>query len=199
MRVGIGYDIHPLKKGRPLVLGGICIPYPKGLDGHSDGDALVHAIGDAILGAGGLGDLGLHFPSTPKHKDISSLRILDRVQELIRGQSLRISHIDSVVVAQKPSLSPFRSKIARSLARRLKIRSRQVSVKAKTNDGLGLVGREKAVAAFAIATLIPERRKNIMHVKRGAWSVKRKTAAARLRTTHNARRTTQLAKGVVNG
>ncbi len=153
-RIGTGYDIHPLVEGRPLVLGGVEIPFEKGLLGHSDSDVLAHAIADALLGAAALGDLGTHFPDTdPRYKGISSLEILARVVELIGERGLLVANIDSVILAERPRLAPHIPEMRRRLASALKIDIERVSVKAKTNEGLDAIGRGEAMAAQAVALL----------------------------------------------
>ncbi len=154
MRVGFGYDLHPLTEGRPLILGGMTIPFDKGLDGHSDADVLCHAIGDALLGAAALGDIGDHFPDTdPVYKEASSLVLLGRIGERVRQEGYRIVHIDSTVVAEIPKVSPFKKRMIDRIAEALKLDRPGVSVKATTNEGLGPVGRGEAIAAYAVATV----------------------------------------------
>ena len=156
MRVGIGYDFHRLIAGRKLVLGGVGIPFAKGLAGHSDGDVLTHALCDAILGAAGLGDIGLHFPDTdPKWKDARSLDLLAGVVKLIGAQGLRVAQVDTVVVAEQPKLSPYFNEIRDTLGRLLGLPPAQVNVKAKTTEGLEATGRGEAIAAHAIVLLVP--------------------------------------------
>jgi 2-C-methyl-D-erythritol 2,4-cyclodiphosphate synthase len=153
-RAGIGYDLHRLAEGRKLILGGIEVPFQKGPVGHSDGDALAHAICDALLGAAGLGDIGTHFPDTdPKWKDVSSLRFLERVRELLADKSLRIAHIDAVVITEKPKLGPHFPAMRDSLAKSLGIPASSVNLKAKTNECVDAIGRCEAIAAQAIVTL----------------------------------------------
>lgn len=152
MRVGIGYDIHPLVSGRNLVLGGINIPFDKGLSGHSDADVLTHAIIDALLGAAGLKDIGNQFPpDDPRYKDISSLTLLDEVNELLKTKGLKIGNIDAIVVAQQPKLSSFIDDMRHCLSRTLGIALDKVMVKATTTDGLGFAGRGEGMAAYAVA------------------------------------------------
>ena len=156
-RIGIGYDIHRLVEGRKLVLGGVEVPYVKGLLGHSDGDALLHAVCDALLGAIGEADIGEHFPDTdPKYHDISSVELLKIVADLVKKQDYRISNIDTVVIAQEPVLSPFKKQIQEKIAGVLKIKENCVNIKAKTNEGLGEIGQKQAIACYALATLIRE-------------------------------------------
>ena len=153
-RAGIGYDLHRLAENRKFILGGIEVPFHKGPVGHSDGDALAHAICDALLGAAGLGDIGAHFPDTdPKWRDISSLRFLERVRELLAEQRLRIAHIDAVVILEKPKLGPHFPAMREALAQSLGISASAINLKAKTNEGVDAIGRGEAIAAQAIVTL----------------------------------------------
>ncbi len=154
MRTGIGYDLHRLAEGRKLILGGIEVPFSKGPVGHSDGDALAHTICDALLGAAGLGDIGTHFPdSDPKWKDVSSLLFLQRVAEMLAERSMRIVHIDAVVIAEKPKLGPHFPAMREALARSLGVSSSAINLKAKTNEGVDAIGRGEAIAAQAVVTL----------------------------------------------
>ena len=154
MRVGIGYDVHRLVEGRALMLGGVNIPYEKGLEGHSDADVLIHAIMDALLGAAALGDIGRHFPDTnPRYKGISSVLLLERVKESIGEAGFRINNIDSIIVAQKPKLAPFINEMTEVLTRALEVQAGQVNVKATTTEGLGFTGTGEGIAAYAIAGL----------------------------------------------
>jgi 2-C-methyl-D-erythritol 2,4-cyclodiphosphate synthase len=154
MRVGIGYDFHRLIAGRKLVLGGVGIPHNKGLAGHSDGDVLTHAICDAILGAAGLGDIGLHFPDTDaKWKDARSLDLLASVVKLVGGQGLRVAQVDAVVVAEQPKLAPWFNDMRETLGRILGLPPAQVNVKAKTTEGLEATGRGEAIAAHAVVLM----------------------------------------------
>ena len=153
-RAGIGYDLHRLAEGRKLILGGIELPFHKGPVGHSDGDALAHALCDAILGAAGLGDIGTHFPDTdPKWKNASSLLFLERVSELLAELKLRISHIDAIVITEKPKLGPYFPAMREALAKSLGISTSMINLKAKTNEGVDAIGRGEAIAAQAIVTL----------------------------------------------
>ena len=153
-RSGIGYDLHRLATGRKLILGGIEVPFEKGPVGHSDGDALAHAICDALLGAAGLGDIGTHFPDTdPKWKDAHSLRFLEHVRGLLAERHLRIMHLDAIVITERPKLAPHFSAMREALARALGIETSRINLKAKTNEGVGAVGRGEAIAAQAIATV----------------------------------------------
>jgi 2-C-methyl-D-erythritol 2,4-cyclodiphosphate synthase len=152
MRVGIGYDVHPLVRGRRLVLGGIEIPFEKGLDGHSDADVLVHAIIDALLGAAGLGDIGTHFPSSePKYKDISSITLLRQVGSLLQTHGWQVNNIDATVVAEQPKLSSFIPQMQRRISEALGIGPEQVGVKSTTSKGLGFLGKGEGIAAHAVA------------------------------------------------
>jgi len=149
-RIGIGYDIHRLVEARPLFLGGVEIPYIKGLLGHSDGDVLLHAVCDALLGAVAEGDIGEHFPDTdPEYHNISSIELLKKVVDLVRDKGYQIIHVDSVVIAQEPVLSPFKTKIQEKIAQILKVSEFCVNIKAKTNEGLGEIGRKEAIASYA--------------------------------------------------
>lgn len=153
-RIGIGYDIHRLVEGRLLILGGIEIPFEKGLLGHSDSDVLTHAICDALLGAAALGDIGAHFPDTdPRFQGASSLDLLSHVASLIAGQGYAISHVDTIIIAERPKLAPHIPRMRERLAAVLEIKLDQVSVKAKTSEGLESVGRGEAMAAQAIVLL----------------------------------------------
>ena len=156
-RIGIGYDIHRLVEGRKLVLGGVEIPFEKGLLGHSDSDVLSHAICDALLGAAALGDIGTHFPdSDPKWAGASSLDLLARVMEMLTERGYLVANIDTTLLAEKPKLAPHIQVIRERLARVLAVDVTQVSVKAKTNEGLESVGRGEAMAAQAIALITAE-------------------------------------------
>jgi 2-C-methyl-D-erythritol 2,4-cyclodiphosphate synthase len=152
MRVGIGYDVHPLAEGRRLVLGGVEVPFERGLAGHSDGDVLVHAIIDALLGAAALGDIGTHFPSSdPKYKDVSSISLLRQIGALLRERGWGVGNIDATIVAERPRLSPFVERMRKLMGQTLGIATEQIAVKAKTTDGLGFAGRGEGVAAYAVA------------------------------------------------
>ena len=154
MRVGIGYDVHPLTPERRLVLGGIDIPFELGLKGWSDADALTHAIIDALLGAAALGDIGSHFPpGEPEYQDISSMTLLERVRDKLAENSWQIVNIDATIAAERPKLSDFIDQMRRQLSQALGIALGQVSVKASTSDRLGFIGRGEGIAAAAI-TLI---------------------------------------------
>jgi 2-C-methyl-D-erythritol 2,4-cyclodiphosphate synthase len=152
LRVGFGYDAHSLVEGRKLVLGGVEIPFEKGLLGHSDADVLCHAIGDALLGAACLGDLGSHFPDDqPRFKDISSLMLLKEVGSLLRGNRFQIHNIDATLVAERPRIGPYVSQMRSAIATSLSIPESKVSVKATTTEGLGFVGSEAGMEAYAVA------------------------------------------------
>ena len=153
-RSGIGYDLHRLAAGRKLILGGIEVPFDRGPVGHSDGDALAHAICDALLGAAGLGDIGTHFPDDdPKWKDADSLLFLKHVRTLLAERHLQIAHLDAIVIAERPKLGPHFPAMRDALAGALGIDRECINLKAKTNEGVGAVGRGEAIAAQAIATL----------------------------------------------
>jgi len=157
-RCGIGYDLHGLAEGRKLILGGVEVPFDKGPVGHSDGDALAHAICDALLGAAGLGDIGTHFPDTdPKWKDASSLLFLEHARKLLDGLHFSIEHIDAVVIAERPKLGPYFTNMREALARALGVPADKIHLKAKTNEGVDAIGRGEAIAAYAVATLLHER------------------------------------------
>ena len=153
-RVGLGYDFHRLVEGRRLILGGVEIPFPKGLAGHSDGDVLTHALCDALLGAAGLADIGQFFPDTDlKWKDASSLALLARVVEAVGEQGLAVVQVDTVIIAQQPKLAPHFPRMREKLAEVLGVEPAQIGVKAKTTEGLEAIGRGEAMAAQAVALL----------------------------------------------
>ena len=154
MRIGQGYDVHRLCEGRRLVLGGVEIPWEKGLLGHSDADVLTHAVMDALLGAAALGDIGMHFPETDEaYRGISSIGLLQHVGALLAENGYLIENIDSTIIAQRPRLLPYREQMAENLARALKLEPGQVSVKATTEEGLGFTGSGEGIAAQAVALL----------------------------------------------
>lgn len=154
MRVGYGYDVHPLGPGRKLVLGGVEIPHHQGLLGHSDSDVLVHAVCDALLGAMGEGDLGQHYPSSdPRFKDISSLKLLQDVAEKLKVKGYRVENIDTVIVAQAPRLAGYLPSMAKQLAETLGIDPSLVNVKVKSGEGLDSVGREESMIAHAVCLI----------------------------------------------
>jgi len=151
MRTGIGYDIHRLVAGRKLVLGGTEIPYEKGLLGHSEADVLVHAVCDALLGAAGLGDIGLHFPDTdPKYKDISSLTLLTQTNAMVRRQGLSIRNIDTIIFAEAPKMSPYRKSMQENLAVAVNVDPGCVNIKATTTEGLGVIGKGEGIGAMCV-------------------------------------------------
>ena len=153
-RTGIGFDSHPLAEGGKLVLGGVEIPHDRGLSGHSDGDVLVHAVMDALLGAANLGDKSSPFPSDdPQYKDILSLKLLERVGVLVAEAGWRLSNVDATIMAQNPRLSPFNTEMRENMAKSLSVSPDRVSVKVTTTDHLGFVGREEGIAALAVVSL----------------------------------------------
>jgi 2-C-methyl-D-erythritol 2,4-cyclodiphosphate synthase len=153
-RCGIGYDLHRLAGGRPLIIGGIEIPFEKGPVSHSDGDVLAHAMCDALLGAAGLGDIGTHFPdSDPKWKGVSSLLFLEHARKLLEEHSLTIEHVDAVVILERPKLGSYFPKMRERLAKALGVPAEKIHIKAKTNEGVDTVGRGEAIAAHVVATL----------------------------------------------
>ncbi|MGD0780542.1 MAG: 2-C-methyl-D-erythritol 2,4-cyclodiphosphate synthase [Dehalococcoidales bacterium] len=160
MRIGIGYDAHPLVKGRKLVLGGVVIPYAKGLDGWSDADVLTHAVMDALLGAAALGDIGRHFPpGDAQYKDVSSLVLLEKVVAKLAEGGYGLGNIDATVVAEKPQLSEYIDDMRRNLSRVLGIDVNRVSIKARSNNGLGDIGKGKGIAVYAVAMIEVKREK----------------------------------------
>jgi 2-C-methyl-D-erythritol 2,4-cyclodiphosphate synthase len=157
MRIGIGFDIHRLISERKLLIGGVEIPYLKGLLGHSDADVLIHAICDALLGAMAHKDIGELFPDTdPKYQDISSAELLHLVMELLKKEGYKIVNLDTIIIAEEPKLSPFKIKIQENLAKILNIDKSCVGVKAKTNEGLGEVGRKEAISCYATVLINKE-------------------------------------------
>lgn len=154
IRVGIGYDVHALVEGRPLILGGIEIPYERGLLGHSDADVLTHAIMDALLGALALGDIGKHFPDTDeRYRGISSLSLLEEVRQLLNSKGYVLGNLDCIIIAERPKLAGFIPAMQEKLAAALKVKADQVSVKATTTEHLGFEGREEGISAQAIVIL----------------------------------------------
>jgi len=154
MRIGFGYDVHKLEKGRRLILGGISIPHEMGLLGYSDADVLTHAIMDALLGALALGDIGRHFPDNDKEfKDIDSMLLLKRVKEIIKNHNYCVSNIDSTICAENPKLMPYIEKMRKRIAETLEIPADKVSVKATTTEKLGFVGNEEGISAYAVCLL----------------------------------------------
>ncbi|TGU75289.1 2-C-methyl-D-erythritol 2,4-cyclodiphosphate synthase [Geomonas terrae] len=154
MRIGHGYDVHRLVEGRKLILGGVDVPYVKGLLGHSDADVLLHAISDAILGAIGEGDIGKHFPDTdPAYKGADSLKLLRHVMDLAENKGYRIGNVDATVVAQRPKLAPFIAQMRSNIAATLGTEEDRVNVKATTTEELGFAGRGEGIAAYSVALL----------------------------------------------
>lgn len=154
LRVGHGYDIHRLRRGRKLFLGGIEIPYDRGLIGHSDADVLLHALINALLGAMGEGDIGIHFPDQdPRYKDISSVVLLQRVTRIMQRRGFKLSNADLTVVAQQPKLAPYYGAIKKRVASALKVQKSKVNIKAATTEKLGVIGRGQAIAASAVVLL----------------------------------------------
>ncbi|RHS88656.1 2-C-methyl-D-erythritol 2,4-cyclodiphosphate synthase [Clostridium sp. AM42-4] len=154
MRIGQGYDVHKLVEGRDLILGGVTVPYEKGLLGHSDADVLVHAVMDALLGAAALGDIGQHFPDTdPKYKGISSIALLKEIGALLEKEGYIIENIDATIIAQRPKLAAYRPQMAKNIAEALHLEVNQVSVKATTEEGLGFTGSGEGISSQAITLL----------------------------------------------
>ena len=154
IRVGFGYDAHRLVPGRPLILGGVSIPYDRGLQGHSDADVLLHAACEALLGAAGLGDLGHHFPDTdPELEGVSSITLLKRVAAMVRDAGFELQNLDTTVVAQAPKLAPHIQTMISTIADALEVSPRQVSVKATTTEGMGFTGGGEGIAAYAVTAL----------------------------------------------
>ncbi len=154
MRIGLGYDIHRLVEGRKLFLGGVEIPYIKGLEGYSDADVLLHAICDAILGAMGKDDIGIHFPNDdPKFKGISSLELLHKVAVLAEASGFKIINVDSTLILEEPKILPFKARMKKTLASVLGIDEDRLNIKATTQEGVGAIGRGEAIAAYAVASV----------------------------------------------
>src|SRR3990170_5700472 len=154
MKVGIGYDVHPFAEKRPLKLGGIVIEHDRGLKGHSDGDVLLHAVTDALLGPAGLGDIGQHFPSEdPSYRGTDSAELLKRVMGLLSNLNLAVENVDATVVAEEPRLAPHVPRMRQRIADLLRMTETSVSVKATTHEGLGALGRGEGIAAFAVALI----------------------------------------------
>lgn len=159
MRIGHGYDVHRLVEGRKLILGGVEIPWEKGLLGHSDADVLTHAVMDALLGAAGLGDIGRHFPDTdPAYAGADSLKLLEHVAELLEQEGWEVNNVDSTILAQRPKLAPHIPKMRENLAERMGLLTAQVNVKATTEEGLGFTGAGEGMAAHAVCLLIKKDR-----------------------------------------
>ncbi|MCX7785824.1 MAG: 2-C-methyl-D-erythritol 2,4-cyclodiphosphate synthase [candidate division WOR-3 bacterium] len=153
-RIGFGFDSHPLRKNRKLIIGGVEIPFSYGLFGHSDADVLCHSIGDALLGAVGLNDIGCYFPDTdPKLRGISSLKILAQIMKLIEKNRYRIINVDSVVICQKPKLNPYFEQMKMKLAEVLKVDKSAIGIKAKTTEGLGFTNKQQGIIAYSLALL----------------------------------------------
>ena len=154
MRVGFGYDAHPLKKGETLILGGVRINFEKGLEGYSDADVVIHAVIDSLLGASGEGDIGMHFPDHEKEwKGISSLILLGHIGQLIERKNFKINNIDITVILENPKLKPYYSDMIKNIAGSLRINSNIVNIKATTNEGMGFIGRGEGIAAFCVASV----------------------------------------------
>lgn len=154
LRIGFGFDAHRLVKNRKLILGGVEVPYSKGLLGHSDADVLSHSIGDALLGAAGFNDIGCYFPDTDKKlKGISSLKILSKILQMVSKNGYKIVNIDSVVVCEEPKLNPYFPKMKEKLAKALKINKSIISLKAKTTEGMGLTGKKQGIASYSMVLL----------------------------------------------
>ena len=154
MRIGQGYDVHKLVEGRKLILGGVLIPYEKGLLGHSDADVLLHAISDALLGAAALGDIGKHFPPTDNvFKDADSRVLLRQVVNLLNENGFKVGNVDSTIIAQKPKMSPYIQQMRQNIAEDLGVDISSVSVKATTEEGLGFTGESKGIAAHAVCII----------------------------------------------
>lgn len=156
MRIGQGYDLHRLEPGRPLILGGVKIPHDKGLAGHSDADVLAHAITDALLGALALGNIGEHFPDTdPRYKGADSLHLLKKAYLMVTEAGYRLGNVDAAIIAQEPKLNPHITDIRQALANCLDVPVNNISVKAKTNEGLGPEGRGEAISVYAVVLVVP--------------------------------------------
>lgn len=154
MRIGQGYDVHRLTEGRKMILGGVEVPFEKGLLGHSDADVLVHAVMDALLGAAALGDIGQHFPDTdPAYEGISSIELLKRVGALLEEKGYVVENIDATIIAQRPKMAPYKTRMAANIAQALKLSEDRVSVKATTEEGLGFTGSGQGIASWAITLL----------------------------------------------
>ena len=152
LRIGFGYDIHKFVKGKPLYLGGVKIPYPKGLLAHSDGDVLLHAVCDSILGAAGLGDIGQHFPNTDKkYKNISSLVLLKKTNDLLKKNGYTIVNLDSMVIAQQPKIFPHIDKMKKNISKI--ISTTNIGIKATTNEGVGEIGKGRAICAYTVCLI----------------------------------------------
>lgn len=154
MRVGLGYDVHQLAAGRPLILGGVQIPFEKGLSGHSDADVLVHAACDALLGAAGMGDLGTHFPDNdPQYKGVFSIELLKSSYQLVQGQGYKLVNMDALLIAQAPRISPFRDAMRQTMAEALQCEENRINIKATTTEGLGFCGTGEGMAAQCVVLI----------------------------------------------
>jgi 2-C-methyl-D-erythritol 2,4-cyclodiphosphate synthase len=154
-RIGFGYDVHRLVEDRPLILGGVEIPHPVGLDGHSDADVLTHAIIDAVIGALGVGDIGQHFPDTdPKYKGVSSLSLLKTATDMIHREGFQLNNLDATIVAQTPKLAPYLNTMREKFAETLAAPADRINIKATTSEGLGFCGKREGMEAFAVVSLI---------------------------------------------
>jgi len=154
MRIGFGYDVHPFAEGRPLILGGIQIPWDRGLLGHSDADVLLHAMMDALLGAAALGDIGTHFPDTdPRYKNISSLRLLRQVRDKLEQAGFACHNMDCTLLAETPKIKPYIPAMTGCVSQALGIEENRISIKATTNEKMGFVGREEGMAAYAVCSI----------------------------------------------
>jgi 2-C-methyl-D-erythritol 2,4-cyclodiphosphate synthase len=157
IRIGHGYDAHRMVDGRKLILGGVEIDFPKGLHGHSDADVLLHAVCDALLGSLSLGDIGVHFPDQdPQFKDISSLKLLERVGDMVKEKGFRVGNLDTTIVAQEPRLSGYIVQMRKNIAQTLGIDEEKVNIKATTTEGMGFIGKEEGIAAHAVALVEKE-------------------------------------------
>lgn len=154
MRVGIGYDVHPLVEKRKLILGGVEIPFEKGLKGHSDADVLMHAVCDALLGAAGLGDIGMHFPDTdPKYKDVSSIQLFIETFQMVKEKGFSVLNIDSIIFAEAPKLSPYRSAMQQKISSAIDLEPDRINIKATTTEGLGMIGKGEGIGAMCVAMI----------------------------------------------
>jgi len=154
MRIGFGYDVHPLVKDRPLIIGGVHIPFEFGLKGYSDADVMAHAVADALLGASGLGDIGQHFPDTDeRYRNYDSMKILQEIERKVHFEKLKIVNIDVVLVLEHPKVQPYKDDMKKNIAANLFIRPEQVNIKATTAEGMGFVGRDEGVICYAVALL----------------------------------------------
>ena len=154
LRIGYGYDVHQLVEGRPLIIGGVTIPFEKGLKGHSDADVMAHAVADALLGAAGLGDIGEHFPDTAEQfKDFDSMKFLKDIEQKIHFEKLKIVNIDVTLVLQQPKIGPYKAAMRENIAKNLFINNDQVNIKATTAEGMGFVGTGEGAVCYAVALL----------------------------------------------